>query len=193
TTELSLSKSKYPEPGQQQAAFADIIRRSESIPGVEAAAFIYPIPLGGDSNANTFQIVGRPALRPEDKPTSNHRTISANYFRALSIPILRGRSFDERDNHQAPPVIIVNETFARRYLAGTEALGQRVIIEGEGDEKDTPPAREVIGIVGDVRHESLDSEAGAEYYVPYTQVTEPFMSLVVRSTTTTPASLATSL
>jgi len=193
TTQLSLSKSKYPEPGQQQAAFADIVRRSESIPGVEAAALIYPIPLGGDSNANTFQIVGRPALRPEDKPTSSHRTISPNYFRALNIPILRGRSFDARDNQQSLPVIIVNDTFARRYLAGTDVVGQRVIIEGETGDDATPPAREVVGVVGDVRHESLDSEGGPEYYVPYTQAAQSFMSLVVRSSISTPESLSASL
>jgi putative ABC transport system permease protein len=157
TTELSLSKSKYAEPAQQQAAFADIVRRSESIPGVEAAGLIYPIPLGGDSNANTFQIAGRPALRPEDKPTSSHRTISPNYFRALNIPLLRGRSFDARDNQQSPP------------------------------------AREVVGVVGDVRHESLDSEAGPEYYVPYAQAPQSFMSLVVRSSNSTPESLSASL
>ncbi|HEV8141130.1 MAG TPA: ABC transporter permease [Pyrinomonadaceae bacterium] len=193
TTELSLSKSKYAEPAQQQAAFADIVRRSESIPGVEAAGLIYPIPLGGDSNANTFQIAGRPALRPEDKPTSSHRTISPNYFRALNIPLLRGRSFDARDNQQSPPVIIVNDTFARRYLAGTDVLGQRVIIEGETGDNATPPAREVVGVVGDVRHESLDSEAGPEYYVPYAQAPQSFMSLVVRSSNSTPESLSASL
>src|SRR5438132_4820044 len=81
TTDISLAKSKYPQPEQQQAGFAEILRRAESIPGVEAAAAIYPIPLGGDSNASTYLIAGRPALRPEDKPTSNHPTISPNYFR----------------------------------------------------------------------------------------------------------------
>src|SRR5207302_236975 len=130
STDLSLAKAKYPQPEQQQAGFAEIVRRAAAIPGVEAAAVIYPLPLGGDSNSNTFLIAGRPALRPEDKPTSNHRTISPNYFRALNIPLSRGRQFDEHDNQHAPPVIIVNETFARRYFAGTEALGQHIIIEG---------------------------------------------------------------
>ena len=190
STDLSLAKAKYPQPEQQQAGFAEIVRRAAAIPGVEAAAVIYPLPLSGDSNSNTFLIAGRPALRPEDKPTSNHRTISPNYFRALNIPLSRGRQFDERDNQHAPPVIIVNETFARRYFAGTEALGQHIIIEGESGDNGVPPPREIIGIVGDVRHESLDTESGAEYYVPYTQVPEPFMSLVVRSSAGNPDSLA---
>jgi putative ABC transport system permease protein len=191
TTDLSLARAKYPKPEQQQAGFAEIVRRVEAVPGVEAAAFIYPLPLGGDSNSGTFLIAGRPALRPEDKPTSNHRTISPDYFRALNIPLARGRFFDGRDNQNAPPVIIVNQTFARLYFAGTEPLGQHIIVEGERGDNGVPPPREIIGIVGDVRHESLDTESGAEYYVPYTQSPEAFMSLVVRSSADNPDSLAT--
>ena len=193
STDLSLSRVKYPQPEQQQAGFAEIVRRAAAIPGVEAAAVIYPLPLGGDSNSGTFLIAGRPAVRPEDKPTSSHRAISPDYFRALSIPLSRGRPFDEHDTQQAPPVLIVNETFARRYFAGTDALGQRIIIEGERGDNSVPPPREIVGIVGDVRHQSLDTESGPEYYVPYTQAPQAFMSLVVRSSADNPGSLATSI
>ena len=190
STDLSLAKAKYPQPEQ---GFAEIVRRAASIPGVEAAAVISPLPLGGDSNAGTFLIAGRPTLRPEDKPYSNYRAISPDYFRALKIPLSRGRPFDARDHQHSPPVIIVNETFARRHFAGTEALGQHVIIEGEQGDNGAPPPREIIGIVGDVRHESLDTESGAEYYVPYTQAPEASMSLVVRSSDADPGNLATSV
>jgi putative ABC transport system permease protein len=111
----------------------------------------------------------------------------------LNIPLLRGRTFDERDIQKSPPVLIVNETFARRYLAGVDAVGQRVIIEGEAGDDKMPPAREIVGVVGDVRHEGLDTESGAEYYVPYTQVPQAFMSLVVRSTANNPEALAASV
>ena len=193
TTYLSLARVKYPQPEQQQARFAEVLGRAAAIPGVEAAAVLYPLPLGGDGESNTFLIAGRPAVRPEDKPTSNHRTISPDYFRALNIPLSRGRAFDERDAPHAAPVIIVNETFARRYFAGTEALGQHIIIEGERGDNEVPPAREIIGIVGDVRHESLDTESGAEYYVPYTQAPQAFMSLVLRYSADNPGSLAASV
>lgn len=194
STDLSLAKSKYPQPEQQQAGFAEIVSRTANLPGVEASAVIYPLPMGGDSTANTFLIAGRPALRPEEKPISNYRIISPDYFRTLKIPISRGRPFDERDHRNAPPVIIVNETFAHRYLAGTDVLGQRVIIEGELGDTGVPPPREIVGIVGDVRHESLDIETDAEYYVPYTQASEATMSLVVRSSSAISAgSLATSV
>jgi len=193
TTNLSLAKAKYPKPEQQQAGFAEIISRAAAIPGVESAAVIYPLPLGGDSNSGTFLIAGRPVPRNEDKPTSSHRVISPDYFRTLNIPVSRGRPFDARDNQHAPPVLIVNETFARRYFAGTEALGQHIIIEGELGDNVLPPPREIVGIVGDVRHESLDAVSGPEYYVPYTQAPAAFMSLVLRSSSDNPAGLSTSL
>lgn len=190
TTDLSLARTKYSTPEQQQAGFAEITSRVAAIPGVEAAAAIYPLPLGGDSNSGTFLIAGRPAPRPEDKPTSSHRIISPDYFRALKIPLSHGRPFDERDHQHAPPVVIVNETFARRYFAGTAALGHHIIIEGERGDNSVPPPREIVGIAGDVRHESLDTEPGPEYYVPYTQSPGAFMSIVVRSSTDNPGSLA---
>jgi predicted permease len=190
STDLALAKAKYPKPEQ---GFAEIVRRVASVPGVEAAAVISPLPLSGDSDSGTFLIAGRPTVRPEDKPYSNYRAISPDYFRALKIPLSRGRPFDARDHQDSPPVIIVNETFARRYFAGTEALGQHVSIEGEQGDNDAPPSREIIGVVGDVRHESLDTESGAEYYVPYTQAPAASMSLVVRSSTADLGGLATSV
>jgi putative ABC transport system permease protein len=193
TTDLSLAKAKYPKPEQQQARFAEIVSRTAAIPGVEAAAVIYPLPLGGDSNSGTFLISGRPVPRNEDKPTSSHRVISPDYFRTLTIPVNRGRPFDARDNLHSPPVLIVNETFARRYFPGTEALGQHIIIEGELGDKVLPPPREIVGVVGDVRHESLDASSGPEYYVPFTQAPAAFMSLVLKSSTDQPSSLAPSL
>jgi putative ABC transport system permease protein len=193
TTYISLAKSKYPGPEQQQAGFAEIVSRAAGIPGVGSAALIYPLPLGGDSNSGTFLITGRPVPRNEDKPTASHRLISPDYFRTLNIPVSRGRPFDARDNQHASPVLIVNETFARRYFAGTEALGQHIIIEGELGDNVVPPPREIVGIVGDVRHESLDAVSGPEYYVPYTQAPAASMSLVLRSANDNPGSLANSL
>jgi len=193
TTDVSLAKAKYPKPEQQQTRFAEILNRVAAMPGVESAAAIYPLPLGGDSNSGTFLIAGRPVPRNEDKPTSSHRVITPDYFRTLNIPVSHGRPFDARDNEHAPPVLIVNETFARRYFPGTEALGQHIIIEGELGDNVLPPPREIVGVVGDVRHESLDADSGPEYYVPYTQAPAAFMSLVVKSSSDNPSSLAAGL
>jgi putative ABC transport system permease protein len=180
TTGVSLARTKYPNADARRQTFEQIIQRVAAVPGVEAAALVEPLPLSGSNSANTFVIAGRPAPAPADKPTSNYRAISPDYFRAMSIPVLRGRAFTARDDAKAPPVIIVNEWFARRHFAGAEALGQRIMIEADPAEG-PQPLREIVGIVGDVRHESLTVPGGSEYYVPYQQAPEAYMDLVVRA------------
>ncbi|MGH8772461.1 MAG: ADOP family duplicated permease, partial [Burkholderiales bacterium] len=151
TTSLSLAKAKYPEADQQRRAFDEIVARVGALPGVESAALIYPLPLSGSSTANTFLIDGLPTPRPEDKPKANYRLITTDYFKTMKVPLLRGRGFTERDTANSSPVLIVNESFARRFFGGTEVLGQRIEIErGQSDGASRAPA-EIVGVVGDVR------------------------------------------
>ncbi|HKS30576.1 MAG TPA: ABC transporter permease [Pyrinomonadaceae bacterium] len=181
TTDLSLSKVKYPAPEQQQAFFSQLIERLRSVPGVESAAVIYPLPFGGTSSGNSFIIDGRPEPAPGEKPTANYRAVSPDYFQLLRIPLIRGRAFSEQDGGKAPPVLIINETFARRFFPGQDPLGQRVAIERARGDKAVQDMREIVGVVKDVRHEGLDEEAGPEFYVPYMQAPEAYMNVVVRT------------
>ncbi|MBD0372907.1 MAG: ABC transporter permease [Pyrinomonadaceae bacterium] len=181
TTDLSLSKVKYPEPEQQQQLFAQLIERLRSVPGVESAAVIYPLPFGGTTSGNSFIIEGRPEPLPSEKPAANYRAISPDYFRLLRIQLLRGRSFTEQDSAKAPPVLIINETFARRFFPGQDPLGQRIAIERARGNKAVQDMREIVGVVSDVRHEGLDEAAGPEFYVPYMQAPESYMNVVVRT------------
>jgi putative ABC transport system permease protein len=190
TTSLSLAKTKYPEAERQRQVYDEIVSRMSGLPGVESAALIHPIPFGGSSTANTFLIGGRPAPRPEDKPIANYRTISSDYFKTMSVPVLRGRSFTDRDGPHTALVVIVNESFARRFFAGAEVLGQHIAIERGDTDTATHPVREIVGVVGDVRHEGLDTEAGPEFYVPYQQAPEPRMDLVVRTTASNMTAIA---
>lgn len=179
TTNLGLARAKYPDAEKQARAFSEIVARVSSAPGVEAAAVISPLPFSGTTAANSFIIEGRPAARPEDKPTANYRAISADYFKVMRVPLLRGRTFSERDNADAPPSIIVNESFTRRFFGDSEALGQHITIE-RSDVTEQVKA-EIVGVVGDVRHEGFDAPAGPEFYVPYQQAPEQGMDLVVRT------------
>lgn len=179
TTNLGLARAKYPDAEKQARAFSEIVARVGSAPGVEAAAVISPLPFSGTTATNSFIIEGRPAARPEDKPTANYRAISADYFKVMRVPLLRGRAFSERDNADAPPSIIVNESFTRRFFGDSEALGQHITIE-RSDVTEQVKA-EIVGVVGDVRHEGFDAPAGPEFYVPYQQAPEPGMDLVVRT------------
>ena len=104
----------------------------------------------------------------------------------MRVPLLGGRAFNERDGANAPPVIIVNESFTRRFFGDSDALGQHITIERADVTKQVKA--EIVGVVGDVRHEGFDAPAGPEFYVPYQQAPEPGMDLVVR---TSNANLAT--
>lgn len=188
STYLSLAKAKYPDAEKQARAFSEIVGRVSSAPGVEAAAVIFPLPFSGTGATNTFIIDGRPPARPDDKPMAEYRAISADYFNVMRVPLRRGRTFSERDDAEAPPVIIVNESLTRRFFGDADPLGQHIIME-RADVTEQVKA-EIVGVVGDVRHEGFDAQAGPELYVPYQQAPEAAMDLVVR---TSSANLAASV
>jgi predicted permease len=190
TTDLSLSRVKYPKQEQQVAIFQQAAENIRTLPGVEAVALVDPLPLSGNGSGNTFQIAGRPLAAPGSQPNSNMRHVSEDYFRTMGIPLLKGRGFNDRDNTNSPAVLVVNDTLARTYFPNEDAVGQRIIIERDPTIDPNPPAREIVGVVGDVRHEGLDKEAGAEFYVPYLQEPSSFMSVVVRTATDKPETLA---
>ena len=193
TTGISLAKAKYPGAAEQRVAFDEILGRVRALPGVESAAFIYPLPFGGSSTANTFLIAGRTTPRPEDKPSSNYRLVSADYFKTLAVPLRRGRAFDNHDAANAPLVVIVNESFARRFFAGADPVGQHIVIERGDSDEVQQPEREIVGVVGDVHSEGLDVAAGPEFYVPYSQAPEAYMDLVVRTSAANAAGMGTAL
>ncbi|HEX8143166.1 MAG TPA: ABC transporter permease, partial [Pyrinomonadaceae bacterium] len=192
TTGLSPSKAKYPDAEQQKNFYREVLRRLESLPGVEAAGFVDPLPLSGNSSSVSFTVEGQEVAAGK-QPSSNRRMISPGYFRTMSIPLLKGRAFDERDNNDAPPVVIINETFARRFFAGVDPIGKRLIIGADPRDNPNPPPHEIVGVVGDVRHQGLEREAGPEYYVSYQQTPLRRAELVVLTNSDNPSSMTASL
>lgn len=124
-------------------------------------------------------------MAPKDHPSADFFTTGVGYFRAMGIPLIKGRDFDDRDKHGSTPVIIITETFARQHFPNEEPLGKRIhpgISSFEGEES---TMREIVGVVGDVRNRGLNTEPRAAYYVPQTQV--PFSQMVgVVKTTSEP-------
>ena len=174
TFNIGLPESKYNSDRQSQF-FIDLKSRLESMPGVQSASTIFPLPLSGDRFSISFEIEGRP-LPPKDHPSADFFTTGVGYFRAMGIPIVKGRDFDDRDKHGSTPVIIITETFARQYFPNEDPIGKRIhpgisTIEGEDS-----TMREIVGVVGDVRNRGLSTEARAAYYVPQTQL--PFSQMV---------------
>ena len=187
TASLSLASVRYAEEEQIDRFYRQLIERVRQLPGVESVGAVTPLPLTGNGMAFTFRVVGQPDPPPGQRQSASAKIVTPDLFRAMGVPLRKGRAFDDRDRGGAPPAIIVNEAFARRYLPGEEPLGKRLRlginnIEGE-----------IVGVVGDVRGASLATEPTPEYYIPHALVPFGDASLVVRTSTSDPAALAPAL
>jgi predicted permease len=177
---------KYKEDAQFVAFFRQAMERIRALPGVRNAGMVNFLPLyGGLGSATGFTIEGRPEPPPGQGPGTNVRASDSNYFNAMGIPLLRGRNFSDREESEPRPVVIISESLARQYFPGEDPLGKRISVEMF----DKPTPTEIIGIVGDVRYDSLTDQAEPTVYFPHPLLTYPFMTLVIR-TNGDPAAIA---
>ena len=184
TASLSLATVRYEGDEQIAQFYEQLLARAAQLPGVETVAGITPLPLGGNGMSFSFYRLDQPEPPPGQGQSAAARVITPNYFRAMGIPLRRGRAFADADRLGAPNVLVVNESFARRHLPGEEALGQRLRIGLNGIQG------EIVGVVGDVRHGDLSADGGPEFYVPHAQAPFGDMSLVARAGAGDPAALA---
>jgi putative ABC transport system permease protein len=175
----SLPKARYGEVDQQIQFFDRLLPKLASLPGIEDAAMVSPLPFSGNSNSTTFTIVGQPVPPEGMEPSASHLTTDGRYFRTMHIPLKKGRTFDARDGKNSSPVMMVNEAFAEKYFGPQNPIGQRVNI-GRGSANHELP-REIIGIVGTAKHESLAEEGSPELYIPFAQDPDRYMDIVVRA------------
>ena len=161
TMRLFLPQSKYAEPQQRQAFFEQVLKRIESLPGVQAVGTSTWIPTlgGGDTY---FTIEDRPFPDPNRKVTAFNPSVSHDYLRVMKIPLIKGRHFTEPETKgEKPKTVIINEAFARAYFANDEPLGKRLIIDmGE------PWTCEIIGVAGDTTQFAFDVSAFPVMYLP---------------------------
>ena len=186
TLRTVLPRSKYPEQPQRTAFYKQVLERVKSLPGVVSAGYATSIPLAWKGGTSGFFPEGRTVERASAEGLSydaNHRQVSADYLRTMGLPLLRGRSISDSDDERAMPVAIVNETMARQYWPGEEALGKRFKL---GDPQDDIPWITIVGVAGDVRQMGVDEPVKAEMYLSYPQIKEfEFYTprdLVVRTT-----------
>ena len=180
TFNIELPESKY-NTDKQSRFYEDLKTRLESSPGVQSASSIAPLPLNGDRFVISFQIKGR-EVSPKDEPAADIFIAGVDYFRTMGIPIVRGRDFSNHDQHGAPGIVIVNEEFARQYFPGEDPLGKSIkpgisTIEGE---KTT--YKEIVGVVGNIRNQTLNTPPQPAYYLPQTQVPFSGMTVVLKTT-----------
>jgi putative ABC transport system permease protein len=181
----ALPKARYGQVDQQTQFFDKLLMKLRSEPGIEDAGIVSPLPFSGNSSSRTFTIVGKPAPAKGMEPAASLLTTDGAYFRTLRIPLKSGRVFTARDNKNSKPVILINDTFVKKYFPHENPIGQRVQIGESGEE----PAREIIGVVGTAKHENLAEADAAEFYLAFTQNPDRFSYLVVRTSQPEPPGL----
>jgi putative ABC transport system permease protein len=184
TMRVALPPSRYGDDGKAARFYEEALRRVAAVPGVRGAALTSNLPLSGDGGTGTPQVVGRQT--PAAELTEAHlRTVSANYFEVMGVPVVKGRAFDARDDAEAPPVLLVNKTFAERVFPGEDPVGRRATFKFTSDTQ-----FEIVGVVGDEKVLSLDARTTPVVYFHTRQGPDSSAALVVRTDAPDPLALA---
>src|SRR5215213_916866 len=170
TMRTTLPFEKYKELPRRDNYYQQVLQRVENLPGVVATGYSTSIPLSWKGGTSGFYPEGLAAPVPGMAYDANHREVSSNYIKAMNIPLRQGRYFDSRDNAQSLPVAIVNETMARQYWPGENAVGRRFKL-GDPDEPGKQ-WKEIVGVIADIRQMGIDEPVKAEMYFPYAQITD---------------------
>jgi putative ABC transport system permease protein len=183
TFRVSLPDGTYPDHHHRMTFYDTLLTRLEARPGVRGAGFVQTLPLKGD-HMLSFELQGKPSLK-EGGESTNYRVVSGRYFETLGIPLLRGRTFTDRDKDGAPLVAVVDDAFVRRYFEGEDPIGRGIKI-GNGSDA----FAEIVGVVGSVRYDGLADAPSPMMYAPLAQ--DGFGSMwVVARTTGDPKALMT--
>jgi putative ABC transport system permease protein len=166
-------------PAQQDAFYQQVQDRIETVPGVQSAGAVSRLPLSNGNSDRSFKIPGS-----DQDYNADIRVSTPSYFHTMGIPLLKGRNFNEEDAHGSVEVAVVNETLARTVFPGQDPIGKYIL--------DFGPVKnqiQIVGVVGNVRHEGLDAAPRAEAYLPFGQGHWPSVFMVVRSKTADPLAL----
>jgi putative ABC transport system permease protein len=188
TARMLLVPSKYAEDASRAAVVQRMLERLRALPGVTAAGSIHFLPLSGmDSGTGAYRL-DRPAPAPGEGTGASVSVITPGYLRAMAIPLLAGRDFDDRDGLGAPRVALVNQALVRAFYPGEDPLGKRLFVEWCDE-----PAEcryEIVGVVADTRHASLQAEPRPTVFLDNAQSPSYIASLVVRTAGDLPATAA---
>lgn len=180
--EVSLPRAQYATPRQWMAFANELVARIQAQPGLQDSAVVVPTPLADGCINLGFDVVGSPALSVGESRTANYVAATPEYFRVMGIALLAGRLINERDVMGTPRVTVISKAMAERYFANQDPIGKQLSF---GFPPDSGAAREIVGIVGDVRDVALGENPGAMMYVPYAQAPLPGAVVVVKSALST--------
>jgi putative ABC transport system permease protein len=182
TANVNLIGSRYEKDVQILSFDRQALKRIGALPGVEQVAFVSVLPLSDNYDRCGFNIQDRPMPSEGEAPSVERYFVTPDYFRAMGIPLLQGREFNEADANAAvdSPVAMISESTARQMWPGEHALGKRIQLGGRDPRR---PWATIVGIVGDVRQYGLNTELNASAYLLYSQEPSNSFSMVVRSRT----------
>ncbi len=178
TLRLILPKYSYSDASRQNTFYTQVLDRIGTLPGVKAVGGINDLPLTADRDATNVAIEGNPISDVSQLPLAELRSVTPRYFEAMSIPLIEGRAFGNADNDSAPPVVIVNQTMARRFFPNESPVGRRIMLEATTPNQ---PWMTIVGVVGNVRDVGLEKHPDLEVYQPYQQNTLSYMNLVAQT------------
>ena len=184
TARVNLPDASYPRPANVIAFFDQLLAKLRAIPGVNSASIILPLPLTGSNITTDFDMEEHP-LPEGQRNDAPMRITGLDYFETMGIPLLHGRVFKETDKFDSLPVVIVNERFAQKFFPGQNVVGKH-IQPGWGVGNDKPKMREIVGVVGNVKHLSLQKDFTPEMYVPATQIPINLVFVVARTSLSDP-------
>ena len=191
TAVITLSNTAYPKPENIALFQEQLLTRIRALPGVRNASTVFPLPLSGSNVTTSFDLQEHP--KPEgQRDASPIRVAGSDYFQTMGVSLVRGRLFDSSDRFESKQVMIINERFAEKFFPGENPVGKRMQPSFSLTDDDGP-MREIVGIVSNVKHQSLRTDFTPEMYVPATQFPIGFLSLVVRTTTSQPTALTASI
>ena len=185
TLGVGLPPKKYPKDEDVAAYYRRLIEKVAVLPGVTGVAATDTLPLTGGRNTSRMVREGHRTANGEEETEANSRSVTADYFKVMGVPLRAGRLLDARDVPGAGRVVVINQTLADRLFPGQDPIGQRI----DFTYTPTPTLREIVGVVGDENATSLDAPPNPVVYESFEQSPDYFMSMVVR-TTQSPQSVA---
>jgi predicted permease len=190
TARLSPSGPQFRKNADILAFYDQTLQRVRALPGVQQTALINTLPLAKGPSTR-FRVDGRPILTPDKWSQANLRSVSADYFQTMNIPVVKGRALSAQDNDKAPLTVMVNQAVAERDFPGEDPIGKRITF-GNMDANKQPVWLEIVGVLANVRSAELRELPPPEVYVPLPQATFGQVSAVIR-TSVDPLSLTPSL
>jgi predicted permease len=182
--QMFLPPARYPSAESQRSFYARVVEQVQSLPGVQTVGLVQPPPFGplnlvADSG---FRIAGRPDPGPDQMPQALIARVNPSYFQTMEIPVLRGRVFTAQDTDMSTSVVI-SDALRRVYFANEDPVGQRLLLGSRRIEM------QIVGVVGDVKHNNLRTDIRPEFYLPMARFTTGAAGLVVRTSAGSSAAL----